>query len=218
MRISFEQAVFARRKAGRFTSDGVCQMWLDANRPYYGDAVELTDGYRWGWSYIPHFIHSRFYCYSYVFGELLVLSLYRQYKEQGASFIPKYIALLEAGGSDSPEALLARAEAFLASAIPRRIRSQLARRSDVLAIWIEATRRRSGSSPPESAHPWPTSSNAAQRARTHKGFFMVDSAFRRDDGLSEGRWVFEERWYSRRAMASPATTVQGVRDTPRAKV
>ena len=103
----FEQAVFAHRKTGRFTSDAVCRLWLDANRPYYGDAVELTEGYRWGWSYIPHFIHSRFYCYSYVFGELLVLSLYRQYKEQGTSFIPKYIALLEAGGSDSPEALLA---------------------------------------------------------------------------------------------------------------
>ena len=103
----FEQAVFARRQAGRFTSEGVCRLWLDANRPYYGDAVELTEGYRWGWSYIPHFIHSRFYCYSYVFGELLVLSLYRQYKEQGASFIPKYIGLLEAGGSDAPEVLLA---------------------------------------------------------------------------------------------------------------
>jgi oligoendopeptidase F len=103
----FEQAVFARRRAGRFTPETVCGLWLDANRPYYGDAVEFTDGYRWGWSYIPHFIHSRFYCYSYVFGELLVLSLYRQYKEQGASFIPKYIAVLEAGGSDSPEALLA---------------------------------------------------------------------------------------------------------------
>jgi len=103
----FEQAVFARRREGRFTSESVCGLWLDANRPYYGDAVEFTDGYRWGWSYIPHFIHSRFYCYSYVFGELLVLSLYRQYKEEGASFIPKYIALLEAGGSNSPEALLA---------------------------------------------------------------------------------------------------------------
>ncbi len=102
----FEQAVFARRKAGRFTPDIVCRLWLDANRPYYGDAVELTDCYRWGWSYIPHFIHSRFYCYSYVFGELLVLSLYRQYKDEGASFIPKYIAVLEAGGSDSPESLL----------------------------------------------------------------------------------------------------------------
>ena len=102
----FEQAVFARRPTGRFTADAVCRLWLDANRPYYGDAVEFTEAYRWGWSYIPHFIHSRFYCYSYVFGELLVLSLYRRYKEEGAAFVPKYLGLLEAGGSDSPEALL----------------------------------------------------------------------------------------------------------------
>ena len=102
----FEQAVFERRKTGRLTADAVGQAWLGANRPYYGDTVELTEGYRWGWSYIPHFIHSRFYCYSYVFGELLVLSLYRKYKEEGACFIPKYVRLLESGGSDAPEALL----------------------------------------------------------------------------------------------------------------
>jgi oligoendopeptidase F len=103
----FEQAAFRRRAAGRFTTDAMSQDWMGANRPYYGEAVELPDDYGWGWSYIPHFIHSRFYCYSYVFGELLVLSLYRQYKEEGPSFIPRYIALLEAGGSDSPDALLA---------------------------------------------------------------------------------------------------------------
>jgi oligoendopeptidase F len=102
----FEQSAFARRKGGRFTTEAVCRFWLEANRPYYGDAVELSDGYRWGWSYIPHFIHSRFYCYSYVFGELLVLSLYRRYKEGGRAFVPKYIRLLEAGGSESPEAIL----------------------------------------------------------------------------------------------------------------
>jgi oligoendopeptidase F len=66
----------------------------------------MPEGYRWGWSYIPHFIHSRFYCYSYVFGQLLVLALYRMYKDQGKSFVPKYLTLLEAGGSDSPQALL----------------------------------------------------------------------------------------------------------------
>ena len=60
----------------------------------------MPDGYQWGWSYIPHFIHSRFYCYSYVFGQLLVLALYRMYKDEGKSFVPKYLALLEAGGSD----------------------------------------------------------------------------------------------------------------------
>jgi len=104
----FEQEAFTRRKGSRFTAEGLGEAWLKANRRYYGEAVELPEGYRWGWSYIPHFIHTRFYCYAYVFGELLVLALYRMYREQGATFIPRYLALLEAGGSDAPEALLAR--------------------------------------------------------------------------------------------------------------
>jgi oligoendopeptidase F len=41
-----------------------------------------------------------------VFGQLLVLALYRMYKDTGKTFVPKYLTLLEAGGSDSPEALL----------------------------------------------------------------------------------------------------------------
>ena len=102
----FEQAVFSERREARLTPRKIGDLWLQANQKYYADAVEMSEGYRWGWSYIPHFIHSRFYCYSYVFGELLVLSLYRIYREQGKSFVPKYLALLEAGGSDSPEALL----------------------------------------------------------------------------------------------------------------
>jgi oligoendopeptidase F len=102
----FEEAAFAARKERRLTPDLLGNLWIEANGKYYGDAVDLPEGYRWGWSYIPHFIHSRFYCYSYVFGQLLVLALYRMYRQQGKNFVPKYLALLEAGGSDSPEALL----------------------------------------------------------------------------------------------------------------
>ena len=102
----FEELAFAARQDRRLTAEALGNLWLDVNRKYYGEAVEIADGYRWGWSYIQHFIHSRFYCYSYVFGQLLVLALYRMYKEQGKSFVPKYLALLEAGGSDSPQALL----------------------------------------------------------------------------------------------------------------
>jgi oligoendopeptidase F len=102
----FEAAAFAARKEKRLTPELLGALWIEANGRYYGDSVEMPEGYRWGWSYIPHFIHSRFYCYSYVFGQLLVLALYRMYREQGESFVPKYLALLEAGGSDSPEALL----------------------------------------------------------------------------------------------------------------
>ena len=102
----FEESAFSARKEKRLTPEALGELWLDANNKYYGDAVDIPDGYRWGWSYIPHFIHSRFYCYSYVFGQLLVLALYRIYKDEGRQFVPKYIALLEAGGSDSPETLL----------------------------------------------------------------------------------------------------------------
>lgn len=102
----FEESAFAARQEKRLTPETLGSLWLTANGKYYGDAVEMPDGYRWGWSYIPHFIHSRFYCYSYVFGQLLVLALYRMYKDEGKTFVPKYLALLEAGGSASPEALL----------------------------------------------------------------------------------------------------------------
>ena len=102
----FEELAFSARKVNRLTPDVLGSLWLEANGKYYGDVVEMPDGYRWGWSYIPHFVHSRFYCYSYVFGQLLVLALYRMYKDEGKSFVPKYLTLLESGGSDTPEALL----------------------------------------------------------------------------------------------------------------
>ena len=102
----FEELAFAARAERRLTPDIVGKLWLEANGRYYGDAIDIPEGYRWGWSYIPHFIHSRFYCYSYVFGQLLVLALYRMYKDEGQSFVPKYIELLEAGGSASPDTLL----------------------------------------------------------------------------------------------------------------
>ena len=102
----FEELAFSARQEKRLTPDALGKLWLEANGKYYGDAVTMPESYRWGWSYIPHFIHSRFYCYSYVFGQLLVLALYRMYKDEGKTFVPKYIALLEAGGSDTPDALL----------------------------------------------------------------------------------------------------------------
>ena len=53
----FEQALHrARRDEGELTTERINALWLDANRPMHGDAVELTDGYGWWWLYIGHFI------------------------------------------------------------------------------------------------------------------------------------------------------------------
>jgi len=105
----FEQRLHERRREeGELSSEQIGSIWHEANVAMYADSVTLTEDYRWWWSYIPHFIHSPFYCYAYSFGELLVLALYELYREQGGAFVPKYLELLAAGGSEAPPELLGR--------------------------------------------------------------------------------------------------------------
>ncbi|MCH7517507.1 MAG: M3 family oligoendopeptidase [Candidatus Dadabacteria bacterium] len=105
----FEESLHhARRDKGELTSENINELWTEANKPMFGKSVEMSDDYRNWWMYIPHFIHSPFYCYAYSFGELLVLSLYSKYIDEGNVFVPRYIELLSSGGSDAPEVLLER--------------------------------------------------------------------------------------------------------------
>jgi oligoendopeptidase F len=101
-----EKLHHGRRTQGELSREHICTLWQETNAALYGDAVVLTDDYRWWWAYIPHFVHTPFYCYAYGFGELLVLALYETYRRDGAGFVPKYLELLAAGGSDAPEHLL----------------------------------------------------------------------------------------------------------------
>lgn len=104
----FEQKLHeARRAQGELTAAQINPLWLETNRAMFGDSVKLTDDYGWWWLYIGHFIHVPFYCYAYAFGELLVLALYQKYLSEGEAFVPKYLEILSAGGSESPPKLLA---------------------------------------------------------------------------------------------------------------
>lgn len=98
----FEQKLHLNRREGLLADSHICELWLEENSRLFGDAVTMIDAYKWGWIYISHFIHTRFYCYSYTFAELLVLALYREYQLQGAAFLPGYQAILSSGGSLSP--------------------------------------------------------------------------------------------------------------------
>ena len=103
----FEQAMHnGRRERGELSSEALSEYWLSNQREMFGDSVTLTEEYGIWWSYIPHFLHTPGYVYSYAFGELLVLALYRLYQNEGDAFINKYLTLLSAGGSDSPYDLL----------------------------------------------------------------------------------------------------------------
>jgi len=103
----FEEKVHtARRGQGELKTEEVSEMWLQTQREMFGDSVTLSENYGIWWSYIPHFLHTPGYVYSYAFGELLVLALFALYKKEGESFVPKYIDLLSAGGSHTPYTLV----------------------------------------------------------------------------------------------------------------
>ena len=88
------------------TIDDLSEMYLNNLKKQFGEAVKLSDEFRWEWISIPHFYHTPFYVYAYAFGQLLVLSLYERYQKEGDSFKPGYIKILEAGGSRAPAEIL----------------------------------------------------------------------------------------------------------------
>jgi oligoendopeptidase F len=102
----FEDLVHtSRRTEGELSVDRFGDLWAESQSEMLGDAVEITEGYRTWWSYIPHFISTPGYVYAYAYGQLLALSVYRQYEEQGSDFVPRYLHLLASGGSMAPEDL-----------------------------------------------------------------------------------------------------------------
>jgi oligoendopeptidase F len=103
----FEDKVHnARREQGELKTEEITDFWLVTQREMFGDSVTLSEDYGIWWSYIPHFLHTPGYVYSYAFGELLVLALYALYKKDGEAFVPRYMDLLAAGGSRTPYQLL----------------------------------------------------------------------------------------------------------------
>jgi oligoendopeptidase F len=100
-----ERAHNARRSEGELSVERIGELWADSQEELLGDSVEVTEGYRSWWSYVPHFIATPGYVYAYAFGQLLALSVYRLYVEQGEEFVPRYLELLAAGGSRAPEEL-----------------------------------------------------------------------------------------------------------------
>jgi oligoendopeptidase F len=104
----FEQGAYAIRAEGKSLGvERLNDLWLAENGKYYGDSLKMPEGYAFGWSYIPHFIHVRFYTYAYSFAQLVALILYRRYREDAEAFAPRYLELLARGGSASPADLVA---------------------------------------------------------------------------------------------------------------
>ena len=98
----------ARRTEGELSTDQLGELFNAQLQPMFGDALTLTDEYRGWWSYIEHFLHTPGYVYAYAFGNLLAMSVYHRYLEQGPAFVEDYLEFLAAGGSTRPDELVRR--------------------------------------------------------------------------------------------------------------
>jgi oligoendopeptidase F len=97
------------------TLDELAGHYLENLREQFGDAVEVSEEFKWEWLTIPHIYESPFYTYAYSFGQLLVLSLYQQYRHESEAFLPRYVRILSYGGSESPMKILTEAGLDVAS-------------------------------------------------------------------------------------------------------
>jgi oligoendopeptidase F len=94
---------------GGASVDELSAAYMENLKDQFGQAVEVSDEFRWEWVSIPHIYQVPFYVYAYSFGQLLVLSLYQQYKVEGEAFKPRYLKILSAGGSEAPVRVLSAA-------------------------------------------------------------------------------------------------------------
>ena len=102
-----ELAHTARRGEGELSVERIGELWGSSQEELLGESVEVTPGYLSWWSYVPHFMSTPGYVYAYAYGQLLAMSVYRRYEEEGSDFVPRYLELLAAGGSRAPEELAA---------------------------------------------------------------------------------------------------------------
>lgn len=101
---NFERKIHAQND--ELSVESLNDIWIKENEKMFGDSLKLSKNYALWWSYIPHFIHSPFYCYAYSYGQLLSLTLFGLYKQNAKNFTSQYIEFLSAGGSKPPKDLV----------------------------------------------------------------------------------------------------------------
>ena len=118
-RVRFEESLYQAIKNGDYLNAAkINDLFGQARKKFFGDAIVFLPEQNYDWMWKPHYFvpDVRFYNYPYVFGELLVLSLYNKYRVEGAEqFIPKYKEFLSAGNAISPEELLLKLDIDLRS-------------------------------------------------------------------------------------------------------
>lgn len=97
-RYLFEMAVFEQSQSKFLMAADMKEIMLNAQREAYGDGLDENYMHPYMWACKGHYYSSglSFYNFPYAFGNLFALGLYSKFLEEGADFVPKYNALLNA--------------------------------------------------------------------------------------------------------------------------
>ncbi|HNT98387.1 MAG TPA: M3 family oligoendopeptidase, partial [Elusimicrobiales bacterium] len=110
VRFEFEKAFHEERAGGEVSAARLKELMSAAQRRIFGGALEPGGEDPMFWASKLHFYRAgvSFYNYPYTFGFLLAATLFRKFKEEGPSFLPKYEAFLRLSGSDTAEGVARR--------------------------------------------------------------------------------------------------------------
>lgn len=89
-------------------ADGLCEIWLDLNKKYFGETMVVDEEISMEWARIPHF-YTDFYVYQYATGYSCANSFANNILQGGEEELEKYKGFLKAGGSDYPLEILRKA-------------------------------------------------------------------------------------------------------------
>lgn len=105
MRFEFESKLYEERAQGELGPTRLCELMLDAQRTWYGDALAEDELDPWFWASKLHFYITglSFYNFPYTFGYLFSLGIFARAKREGPGFLPTYEALLRSTGSAPAE-------------------------------------------------------------------------------------------------------------------
>ena len=96
----FEKITHEMEEAGKtLTTDALCKVYVDLNRKYFGDNVNIDPLVAIEWARIPHF-YGAFYVYQYATGIAAATALADQILTEGAPAVKRYRKFLSSGSSD----------------------------------------------------------------------------------------------------------------------
>ncbi len=107
--VLFEKEAHERIATG-LNVDELSALYFENLKSQFGTSIIVPEYFKNEWLGIPHIFQSPFYCYAYAWGNLMVLALYKQFREEGPKdFAPRYLKVLSYGGSESPAKILEEA-------------------------------------------------------------------------------------------------------------